>query len=178
MINKVLTPSESKVFLDKLFDTIIKKVTSDKLWTVKDIAEYTGYTESVIYRLKSMPDFPKPIMLIKQPRWEQLEVIAWYIKDIRLSKDEEEIEDGEIENAIEEELEEPEGFGILKYTKSEITTRELKRVFTRSLDRAKKYNMEHTLTLDEFFKIWEHSNGICAISGVPFSKASRYGLVK
>ena len=171
--NEILTASESERFLNKLVEEIVKTVNDDRLWTIKDIAEYTGYTYSVVYRLIKMPDFPIPIKIIKQPRWDQWEVKAWHFRRFKLLEAEETtLEVDELENETEEDTE---SFGILKYTKSEITIRELKRIFTRSQDRAKKYSMEHTLTFDEFFKIWEYSNGICAISGVPFSNVKSEG---
>lgn len=77
MSNEVLTASESERFLTKLVEALVKEVKEDKLWTIKDIAEYTKFHENRVYEFKNDPTFPKHIKLTKQPRWIPEEVKSW-----------------------------------------------------------------------------------------------------
>lgn len=65
--------------------------------------------------------------------------------------------------------------GVYRFKQINLTLREIKRMFTRTQDRAKKYKMDHELTLDSILRLWELSNGICALSGLPFSSVKPEG---
>jgi predicted DNA-binding transcriptional regulator AlpA len=63
--------------LEKIADALQKSAVPDRLWTVDDIAAYVGYHENFVYQLKDRPDFPRPVMLGKHPRWIANEVKNW-----------------------------------------------------------------------------------------------------
>ena len=49
----------------------------DRLWSVDDIAVYTGFSTKTVRELKSRPGFPRPIVFSKQERWIMQEVKDW-----------------------------------------------------------------------------------------------------
>ena len=51
-----------------------KKAANDRLWDISDIAYYVGYNNNFVSSLKNNPNFPRPIVLGKHPRWEPNEV--------------------------------------------------------------------------------------------------------
>jgi predicted DNA-binding transcriptional regulator AlpA len=66
--------------LEKIADALQKSNVQDRLWSVGDIAAYVGFHENFVYQIKDRPDFPKPVMLGKQPRWIANEIKDWVKK--------------------------------------------------------------------------------------------------
>lgn len=66
-----------KQLLEKIADNLEKAAMQDRLWTIRDIAQYTGYHENFVYPLKDRTDFPRPIQIGKHPRWKPEEVKKW-----------------------------------------------------------------------------------------------------
>jgi|CXWL01.1.fsa_nt_gi predicted DNA-binding transcriptional regulator AlpA len=66
--------------LEKIVTAIEKQAVPDRLWSVDDIADYVGYHENFVYKMKDNPTFPRPVVLGKQPRWIPQEVKDWIKK--------------------------------------------------------------------------------------------------
>lgn len=77
MSNEALALKEAVDILKKIYTFLDNNIEESKLWTIKDIAEYTKFHENRVYEFKNDPTFPKPIKLTKQPRWIPEEVKAW-----------------------------------------------------------------------------------------------------
>lgn len=66
-----------KKLLEKIAENIEKSAMPDRLWSIEDLSQYFGHHENLVYKIKDRPDFPRPIVLSKQPRWKPEEVKLW-----------------------------------------------------------------------------------------------------
>lgn len=57
----------------------------------------------------------------------------------------------------------------------ELTPRELRRMYKRSVDRAKEHSKPHTISYEDFLDLWNRSKKCCALSGIPFTTANVEG---
>lgn len=64
------------------------------------------------------------------------------------------------------------------YIEFAITARELKRLYSKSVERAKVSGQLHTLTYSDFMEAWVRAAGHCSVSGIPFSSTPREGCTR
>ena len=62
-------------------------MTDSKLWTIRDLAAFLGYSEKTIARMVSQaPEkLPPRVFALSRPRWEPSVVMAW-VKGERVAK--------------------------------------------------------------------------------------------
>lgn len=66
--------------IERIANALQSVAMPDRLWSVGDIAEFTGFHENTAYKLKDHPHFPRPIVIGKHPRWVPKEVKEWLYK--------------------------------------------------------------------------------------------------
>jgi predicted DNA-binding transcriptional regulator AlpA len=53
---------------------------NDRLWSVKEIAQYSNYGMTIARKIAAQPDFPKPVKALQgsHPRWVEREVRLFF----------------------------------------------------------------------------------------------------
>jgi hypothetical protein len=69
--------------LKRIAESLESQAPTDKLWSIDDIAAYSQHHRNEIYKLKDRPDFPRPIMVTKHPRYEPEEIKAYFKTKLR-----------------------------------------------------------------------------------------------